>query len=100
MQIDDIAAYMAHLGAAARAAATTMAAASTAAKDNALRALARRLRDTTTGLVDRWRLHGVQLLALELTEAGWPRHPLMLPNDCTLRPVTWKERARCFCWSL
>ena len=40
----DIPAYMAHLGAAARAAATVMAAASTAAKDAALRALAARLR--------------------------------------------------------
>jgi glutamate-5-semialdehyde dehydrogenase len=44
MQIDDIAAYMAHVGAAARAASSTMAAASTAAKDAALRALARCLR--------------------------------------------------------
>jgi glutamate-5-semialdehyde dehydrogenase len=44
MQIDDIAAYMAHVGAAARAASTTLAAAPTAAKDLALRVLARRLR--------------------------------------------------------
>ncbi len=44
MRIDDVPAYMAHLGAAARAAATAMAAASTAAKDRALRALAARLR--------------------------------------------------------
>ncbi len=44
MQPDDLKAYMAHVGAAARAAATTMAAASTLAKDGALRALARRLR--------------------------------------------------------
>jgi glutamate-5-semialdehyde dehydrogenase len=44
MQIDDLAAYMAHLGAAARAASAAMAAASTAAKDRALRALAGRLR--------------------------------------------------------
>ncbi len=44
MKIDDIAAYMAHVGAAARAAATAMAAAPTAAKDRALRALAARLR--------------------------------------------------------
>jgi glutamate-5-semialdehyde dehydrogenase len=41
----DIPAYMAHLGAAARAAATAMAAAGSAAKDDALRALARRLRE-------------------------------------------------------
>ena len=41
----DLGAYMAHLGAAARAAATAMAAASTAAKDAALRTLAARLRD-------------------------------------------------------
>ncbi|MBT9487402.1 MAG: glutamate-5-semialdehyde dehydrogenase [Rubrivivax sp.] len=50
MQIDDIAAYMAHVGAAARAASTTMAAAPTAAKDQALRALARRLRADTPAL--------------------------------------------------
>ena len=40
----DIPAYMAHVGVAARAAATTMAAASTAAKNEALRRLAARLR--------------------------------------------------------
>ncbi len=50
MQIDDIAAYMAHVGAAARAASTRMAAAPTAAKDQALRALARRLRAETPAL--------------------------------------------------
>jgi glutamate-5-semialdehyde dehydrogenase len=50
MQIDDIAAYMAHVGAAARAASTVMAAASTAAKDDALRALARRLRAAVPAL--------------------------------------------------
>ena len=44
MQIDDIPAYMAHVGAAARAAAAAMARASTAAKDEALRRLAARLR--------------------------------------------------------
>jgi len=44
MTHSDIAAYMAHVGAAARAAATAMAAAPTAAKDSALRALAARLR--------------------------------------------------------
>jgi len=44
-------AYMANLGAAARAAATRMAAASTAAKDAALRALARRLRESVPALV-------------------------------------------------
>jgi glutamate-5-semialdehyde dehydrogenase len=44
MQIDDIATYMAHVGAAARAASTAMAAAPTAAKDQALRVLARHLR--------------------------------------------------------
>jgi glutamate-5-semialdehyde dehydrogenase len=51
MQIDDIAAYMAHVGAAARAASAAMAAASSAAKDAALRALARRLREQSTELV-------------------------------------------------
>jgi len=44
MNPTDIPAYMAHVGVAARAAATTMAAAPTAAKDCALRALATRLR--------------------------------------------------------
>ena len=44
MQIHDLGAYMAHVGAAARAASAAMAAAPTAAKDAALRALARRLR--------------------------------------------------------
>ncbi|MCB1996502.1 MAG: aldehyde dehydrogenase family protein, partial [Rhodoferax sp.] len=44
MQIDDMAAYMAQVGGAARAASTAMAAAPTAAKDRALRALAARLR--------------------------------------------------------
>jgi len=47
----DIAAYMAHLGGAARAAATAMAAASTAAKDAALRALAARLREHSSRLL-------------------------------------------------
>jgi glutamate-5-semialdehyde dehydrogenase len=44
MNPTDIAAYMAHVGVAARAASRTMAAAPTAARDAALRALARRLR--------------------------------------------------------
>ena len=44
MNPNDIPAYMAHLGVAARAAATAMAAASTAAKNDALRGLALRLR--------------------------------------------------------
>jgi len=51
MQVADIAAYMAHMGAAARAASRRMAAAPTAAKDAALRALARRLRERTDALV-------------------------------------------------
>jgi glutamate-5-semialdehyde dehydrogenase len=51
MQIDDIAAYMAHVGAAARAAATVLAAAPTAAKDAALRALAQCLRDAEPALL-------------------------------------------------
>ncbi|OYU83481.1 MAG: glutamate-5-semialdehyde dehydrogenase, partial [Burkholderiales bacterium PBB5] len=46
----DIPAYMAHVGVAARAAATGMAAASTAAKNQALRALARLLRAHTAAL--------------------------------------------------
>ncbi|MBL8332337.1 MAG: glutamate-5-semialdehyde dehydrogenase [Rubrivivax sp.] len=44
MNANDLPAYMAHVGAAARAASGRMAAAPTAAKDAALRALARRLR--------------------------------------------------------
>jgi glutamate-5-semialdehyde dehydrogenase len=44
MSPTDIAAYMAHVGVAARAASRTLAAAPTASKDAALRALARRLR--------------------------------------------------------
>jgi glutamate-5-semialdehyde dehydrogenase len=50
MSFTDIAAYMAHVGVAARAASRTMAAAPTAAKDAALRALARRLRAGGTAL--------------------------------------------------
>ena len=47
---NDLPAYMAHLGAAARAAACAMAAAGTAAKDEALRALARQLRGASQAL--------------------------------------------------
>ena len=50
MNAIDIPAYMAHLGAQARAASTAMAAASTAAKDQALRSLARRLREAVAEL--------------------------------------------------
>jgi glutamate-5-semialdehyde dehydrogenase len=50
MNPTDIPAYMAHVGVGARAAATAMAAASTAAKDRALRALALRLREQTAAL--------------------------------------------------
>jgi glutamate-5-semialdehyde dehydrogenase len=50
MNVNDIPAYMAHVGVAARAAATTMAAASTAAKNHALLSLARRLREATAAL--------------------------------------------------
>jgi glutamate-5-semialdehyde dehydrogenase len=46
----DLPAYMAHLGVAARAASTAMAAAGTAAKDAALRALAHRLRESSAEL--------------------------------------------------
>ncbi len=46
----DIPAYMAHLGVAARAAATTLAAAPTAAKDQALRSLAQLLRERAPAL--------------------------------------------------
>ena len=48
----DIPAYMAHVGLAARATAGTLAAASTAAKNQALRALARRLREGAAGLAE------------------------------------------------
>ena len=50
MSSDDIAATMAHIGAAARAASRQMAAASTAAKNAALRGLAAMLRHETTAL--------------------------------------------------
>ena len=50
MSPTDLPAYMAHVGAAARAASATMAAASTAAKNSALTALARRLRESTATL--------------------------------------------------
>ena len=50
MEITDLNAYMAHLGAAARAASRRMAAAPTAAKDAALRALARSLREKVSEL--------------------------------------------------
>jgi glutamate-5-semialdehyde dehydrogenase len=59
MNAVDIPAYMAHLGAQARAASTAMAAASTAAKDAALRAMARRLRQAVPEL----QLHNAQDLA-------------------------------------
>jgi glutamate-5-semialdehyde dehydrogenase len=52
MEPNDINAYMAHLGATARVAARRMAAAPTAAKDAALRALARRLRASAAALVE------------------------------------------------
>ena len=48
----DIPAYMAHVGSAARAAAGTLAAASTAARNLALRALARRLREGAPALAE------------------------------------------------
>ncbi len=51
MTPSDIPAYMAHVGVAARAAATHMAAAPTAAKDLALRALAQRLRSAVAELL-------------------------------------------------
>ena len=50
MNPNDIPAYMAHLGAAARAASAAMAAAGSAPKDAALRALARRLRGAVPAL--------------------------------------------------
>ena len=50
MESSDVTAYMAHLGLAARVASRAMAAASTAARNNALLALARRLRDSTAAL--------------------------------------------------
>ena len=50
MNPNDIPAYMAHVGVAARAAATAMAAASTAARNQALRSLAERLREQVGAL--------------------------------------------------
>jgi glutamate-5-semialdehyde dehydrogenase len=52
MNPNDLPAYMAHVGTAARAASRRMAAAPTAAKDAALRALARRLRENLGALVE------------------------------------------------
>jgi glutamate-5-semialdehyde dehydrogenase len=52
MDPNDVTPYMAHVGAAARRAATAMAAASTAARDQALRVLARRLREAGAGLAE------------------------------------------------
>ena len=51
MEPTDLNAYMANMGAEARVASSRMAAASTAAKDAALRALARRLRESVPALV-------------------------------------------------
>ncbi len=50
--ITDIAAYMAHVGASARAASAAMAAAPTAAKDDALRRLATLLREQSAALIE------------------------------------------------
>ncbi|MDP4301840.1 glutamate-5-semialdehyde dehydrogenase [Leptothrix discophora] len=52
MDVHDLSAYMAHVGAAARSASTRMAAASTAAKNEALVALARLLRDNGPTLAE------------------------------------------------
>ncbi|MGY0196910.1 glutamate-5-semialdehyde dehydrogenase [Leptothrix sp. BB-4] len=52
MDVHDLSAYMAHVGAAARSASTHMAAASTAAKNEALLALARLLRDSGPALAE------------------------------------------------
>ena len=52
MNVTDLAAYMAHVGTAARAASTRMAAAGTAAKNAALLALARRLREAGPALAE------------------------------------------------
>ncbi len=52
MTHNDIPAYMAHVGASARAAATGMARASTGAKDQALRSLAQRLRQSGPALAE------------------------------------------------
>jgi glutamate-5-semialdehyde dehydrogenase len=51
MQIDELDAYMAHVGAAARSSSALMAAATTAAKNRALVELARRLRDGRAALL-------------------------------------------------
>jgi len=60
MNTKDIPAYMAHVGVAARSAATAMAAASTAERNHALRSLAARLRADTAALVQ---ANGVDLAA-------------------------------------
>ena len=71
MTPSDIPAYMAHVGAAARTAATAMAAAPTAAKDHALRALATRLRAATT------ELQAANTLDLQAARAAGLAEPLV-----------------------
>ena len=71
MTPSDIPAYMAHVGAAARTAATAMAAAPTAAKDHALRALATRLRAAST------ELQAANTLDLQAARAAGLAEPLV-----------------------
>jgi glutamate-5-semialdehyde dehydrogenase len=71
MHPTDIAAYMTRLGGAARAAATLMAAASTAAKDKALRTLATRLREHAP------RLRAANVADLDAARAAGLAAPLL-----------------------
>ncbi len=71
MTPSDIPAYMAHVGVAARAAATLMAAASTAAKDQALRSLATRLRSSSA------ELHAANALDLQAARTAQLAEPLV-----------------------
>jgi glutamate-5-semialdehyde dehydrogenase len=71
MSPNDIPAYMAHVGVAARAAATLMAAASTAAKNQALRRLAERLREQLGAL------QAANALDLEAARAAGLAAPLL-----------------------
>ena len=68
MNPTDIPAYMAQLGANARAAATTLAKASTAAKNEALRALARQLRDASHALAQSNELDLMAARSADLSE--------------------------------
>jgi glutamate-5-semialdehyde dehydrogenase len=80
MTPNEIPAYMAHVGTAARAAATRMAAAPTAAKNAALRALARRLREAVEPL------QAANALDLDAARANGLAEPMV--DRLKLKPAT------------